>query len=90
MCVADDPVQGVYTLKEYIVHTHAKDGVQLTADPITWEERPLGQGGVEWKAYLAALRDIGYNGFLTIERETGEHPDEDIAKASAFLREMLM
>jgi sugar phosphate isomerase/epimerase len=29
MCAGDDPVQAVYTLKNYIVHTHAKDGVQL-------------------------------------------------------------
>lgn len=25
----DDPVQAVYTLKDYIVHTHAKDGRML-------------------------------------------------------------
>jgi len=29
MVTGDDPVQAVYTLKEYIVHTHAKDGVKL-------------------------------------------------------------
>ena len=29
MCAGDDPVKAVYTLKEYIVHTHAKDGKQL-------------------------------------------------------------
>ena len=27
MVVADDPVAGVHTLKDYIVHTHAKDGI---------------------------------------------------------------
>ncbi len=29
MVTDDDPVKGVYTLKDYIVHTHAKDGVLL-------------------------------------------------------------
>ena len=29
MCAADDPVEAVYTLKDYIVHTHAKDGIQV-------------------------------------------------------------
>lgn len=29
MVVADDPVEAVRTLGDYIVHTHAKDGVQL-------------------------------------------------------------
>ncbi len=29
MVTGDDPVQGVYTLKDYIVHTHVKDGKKL-------------------------------------------------------------
>ena len=29
MVVGDDPVAAVHTLKDYIVHTHAKDGVKL-------------------------------------------------------------
>ncbi|MCQ2433131.1 MAG: sugar phosphate isomerase/epimerase, partial [Clostridia bacterium] len=29
MVTQDDPVQAVYTLKDYIVHTHAKDGMNL-------------------------------------------------------------
>lgn len=29
MVTDDDPVQAVYTLRDYIVHTHAKDGVML-------------------------------------------------------------
>jgi sugar phosphate isomerase/epimerase len=103
MCAGDDPVQAVYTLKDYIVHTHAKDGIQLkpfdtrgTYAPtfygvpaIDWneviKEVPLGQGGVNWDKYLAALRDIGYNGFLTIERECGDTPSKDIGDAVKFL-----
>ena len=89
MCVADDPVQGVHTLGKYIVHTHAKDGVQLTANPVTYEELPLGKGGVEWDNYLMALHKIGFNGFLTIEREVGDNPEADIRMAADFLRERL-
>ena len=29
MVTGDDPVQAVYNLKDYIVHTHAKDGIKL-------------------------------------------------------------
>ena len=29
MVTDDDPVEAVYTLKDYIVHTHAKDGILL-------------------------------------------------------------
>jgi len=89
MVVADDPVAGVHTLSDYIVHTHAKDGVQLSADPLEWLEVPLGQGGVNWDEYLKALNATGFNGFLTIEREVGENPDADIKLAVEFLKERL-
>ena len=39
-----------------------------------------------WQAYLQALTDIGYKGFLTIEREVGDDPTSDIALAMDFLR----
>ncbi|HOJ47511.1 MAG TPA: sugar phosphate isomerase/epimerase family protein [Bacillota bacterium] len=89
MVAGDDPVQGVYILKEYIVHTHAKDGIKTTATPHGWQEVPLGQGGVDFDKYLAALNDIGYTGYLTIEREVGENPAADIAMAVDFLKEKL-
>jgi sugar phosphate isomerase/epimerase len=49
-------------------------------------ETPLGQGSVDFDAYLGALWDTGYRGFLTIERETGDDPAGDIAAAIRFLR----
>lgn len=87
MVAADDPVAGVYTLRDYIVHTHAKDGIK-TGDT-TWLELPLGQGGVDFDKYLAALNDIGFDGYLTIEREVGENPAGDIGMAVDFLKEKL-
>jgi len=89
MVVADDPVAGVHTLKDYIVHTHAKDGIQVSANPLQWEELPLGQGGVKWDDYLKALHAIGFDGYLTIERECGDTPEADIKLAANFLRERL-
>jgi len=89
MVVADDPVKGVHTLGKYIVHTHAKDGIQITADPLKWEEVPLGKGGVKWDEYLKALDAVGFSGFLTIEREVGDTPEADIRMAADFLRERL-
>ena len=105
MVTGDDPIQAVYTLKDYIVHTHAKDGIKLKesdrhevygffadggiGDLRIWEyfsEVPLGQGKVDFDRYLAALKDIGYDGFLTIEREVGEDPAADIKLAVDFLK----
>ena len=101
MVTGDNPAKAVHTLKDYIVHTHAKDGIKLLdrdpeiiygivngdagADP-AFLEVPLGEGSVPWKEYLQALTDIGYKGFLTIERECGDDPTADILKAVDFLR----
>ena len=105
MVTGDDPVQAVYNLKDYIVHTHAKDGRKLDdrdpeviyglrpGDPLVTSpafiELALGDGDVPFPAYLKALDDIGYHGFLTIEREVGDNPMADIEKAVNFLRERI-
>lgn len=101
MVTGDDPVQAVYTLRDYIVHTHAKDGRKLydldpeiiyrvvEDEPVTspaFIELPLGEGDVPFDAYLKALDDIGYRGFLTIEREVGDDPVRDIRAAVDFLK----
>ena len=105
MVTGDDPVKAVYTLQDYIVHTHAKDGVKYKeCDAVQvytafaeggldgmnigelFDEVPLGQGAVDFDAYHAALSDIGYDGYLTIEREVGGNPEADIRAAVEFLR----
>ena len=87
MVAGDDPVQAVSVLKDYIVHTHAKDGIKKPDG--SWQEVPLGKGGVDWPNYLKALKDIGYDGYLTIEREVGEDPAADIKLAVDFLKDHL-
>jgi sugar phosphate isomerase/epimerase len=82
-----DPVQGARDLAKYIAHTHAKDGIRpAEGKPL---EVPLGEGQVAWPAYLQALRDGGFDGFLTIEREVGDDPAADITAAVGFLRKQL-
>ncbi len=106
----EDPVYAVQTLAPYIVHTHAKDALNLhvgssarfyrlrnvdgtvrniSARAAGFREVPLGEGMVPWDEYLAALKEIGYDGFLTIEREVGEDPMGDITRAVTFLKEKL-
>lgn len=100
MVTGDDPVKAVHNLQRYIVHTHAKDGKQiffkdpeiiygLKKDVIVTDdsfiEVPLGEGSVVWADYLNALEEIGFKGFLTIEREVGDDPARDIRKAVEFL-----
>ena len=102
MVAGDDPVTAVHNLKDYIVHTHAKDGVMLErtnpefiygVTPMPedikgikfFREVALGTGGVNFTTYLKALEEIGYRGFLTIEREAGDQPAVDINIAKEHL-----
>ncbi len=108
MVTGDDPVEAVGILKEYIVHTHAKDGImRMKTDPeriydffaeggiedLRMEdyflETPLGQGSVHFPTYLKALEEAGFQGFLTIEREVGGNPEEDIRLAVDFLKRLI-
>lgn len=107
MCIGENPAEAVRNLRDYIVHTHAKDGIMLKktdtrklyipdishVNPENFSdyilETPLGQGNVPWKEYISALRSVGYDGYLTIEREVGETPSEDIALASEFLKQFI-
>ena len=106
MVTGDDPVVAVHNLKDYIVHTHAKDGVMLqrtnpeyiykvTPKPEDlhgisfFREVPLGEGSVDFAAYLNALDEIGYRGFLTIEREVGDDPAKDILIAKNHLMNII-
>ena len=52
-------------------------------------ELPLGQVGVNFDTYLPALKETGFNGFLTIEREVGADPEADIGRAVQFLAEKI-
>ena len=54
-----------------------------------FREVPLGEGDVEWSPYIQALEDVGFDGYLTVERETGADPVADIEKAVKFLMELL-
>ncbi len=108
MVVAEDAVHAVHTLKDYIVHTHAKDGIQLRKynpevvyhvvpmpedlakdSERAFEEVPLGTGSVDFPKYLAALDEVGFKGFLTIEREVGANPAADIKTAYTFLKKII-
>lgn len=56
MVAGDDPVQAVHTLKKYIVHTHAKDGVMLKGRVLSdFTGRPQLEEGVRQGRRYAEL-----------------------------------
>ena len=108
MVTGQDPVEAVEMLGEYIVHTHAKDGVMLKrTDPEIiydhfatggiealnvadyFHETPLGEGDVDFKNYIKALEKVGFNGYLTVERETGDNPIDDIKLAYNMVKSLI-
>ena len=63
---------------------------RIFAEPPTkFLEVPLGQGQVPWAEYIAALKKVGFDGFLTIERECGDDPAGDIKLAYDFLQKLI-
>lgn len=85
-----NPVDALEVFGEYVMGIHGKDGKYPTDGHMLGEEVPLGQGKVNYPAFVAKLKEIGYTGDITIEREiSGEEQKKDIAMAKAVLDELL-
>jgi len=69
-------------------HKFAEGGLEWAREAGNCREMPLGEGDVRWEEYLRALAEIGYDGYLTIEREA-KNGAADIRAAVVFLRELL-
>lgn len=81
-----NPINGVKKLGTHIVHTHAKDGWRRNGIN---EETPVGKGDVDWLAYLKALKEVNYQGFLCLEREKGPSPINDMKQGKEYLAALL-
>jgi L-ribulose-5-phosphate 3-epimerase len=75
-------------LGDKIVHTHAKDAREAGASR-TAQEVPLGHGDIDWLLYLGVLEELGYHGWLTIERESGDNRVAEVAAGVKFLRRLV-
>ncbi len=84
-----DPIEALEVVGPHLITVHAKDGIWPDADApgSLGREVPLGQGKVDFPAFLAILHKFGYEGPLFIEREA-EDPGtrlRDIARGKTFL-----
>ena len=87
---AKDGIMKKYRGPEYIYGIFATGGIEALASlSELFAETPLGQGSVRWLEYLKALQDVGYDGFLTIEREVSQNAKADIQLAVDFLQALL-
>jgi sugar phosphate isomerase/epimerase len=84
----DKPIEALETVRDYVRSCHCKDGVWPTEEGQLGEERPLGEGQVDIPAFVAKLKQIGYSGPLTIEREAGEDRIGDILRGKELLESL--
>ena len=85
-----NPVDAIDTIGEYVRDIHAKDGCYPTDGKSLGKETALGKGKVNFPALIGALKAIGYDGPITIEREiSGEQQTVDILAAKEMLEALI-
>jgi L-ribulose-5-phosphate 3-epimerase len=87
-----DPIAALDTLASYVITVHCKDGdwPPRAIGGALGAEQPLGQGSVGMERFITKLKEIGYEGPLTIERE-GADPARrrrDIVAGAELLRRL--
>ena len=84
-----NPVDALDVFGEHVCNIHGKDGVYSNDGYSRGWEVPMGEGKVNYPAFIRRLKEIGYDGDITIEREiSGEKQKRDIVSAIALLRRL--
>ena len=85
-----NPVDALDVIGPYVWGVHAKDGLYPTTGRALGREVPLGEGKVNIQRLVARLKELGYTGALTIEREIeGEEQIRDILRAKSLLDQLI-
>jgi sugar phosphate isomerase/epimerase len=87
-----EPIAALRKVGKYVKSVHCKDGKWSETPGQSWgQEVPLGEGDVGMENYLRTLKEIGYDGPLTIEREIPQEPERqkaEIGRAIGLLTEL--
>lgn len=85
-----NPVDALDVLGEYVMGVHGKDALYPTDGRKLGVETPLGKGKVNFPRLIARLKEVGYDGDITIEREiSGEDQKRDILLARELLKQLI-
>jgi sugar phosphate isomerase/epimerase len=81
-----DPLGALKKVGSYVRSVHCKDGTATKGTPgVDWGcEVAFGKGEIDAEGFLRTLKEIGYDGPLTIEREIPQEParqKEEISQA---------
>lgn len=84
------PLDAIDILGKYVRDIHAKDGCYPTDGKHLGEEKSIGDGIVNFPAFIEKLKKLGYDGPITIEREIhGDEQIRDILKAQEFIGKLI-
>lgn len=85
-----NPVDALDTIGTRVMGVHAKDGKYPSNGRNTGGEMPMGKGKVDFEGVISRLHELGYKGYITIEREIdGEQQIKDIREARVFLQTII-
>lgn len=85
-----NPIDALDVFGKYVRNIHAKDGEYPVNGRFLGEEKQMGQGRVNFPAFIRKLKEIGYERYITIEREiSGEQQINDIKNAKIYLERLL-
>lgn len=85
-----NPVDALDVVGHLVRGTHAKDGLFPTDPKKLGEEVPIGKGKANFPKLIPRLKELGYTGPLTIEREiSGPQQIEDIKKEKLYLENLV-
>lgn len=85
-----NPVDSLDVFGKYVKNLHAKDGTYPTDGSSLGNETAIGQGKVDFKGVISGLHALGYDGYVTIEREiSGEQQTKDILAARDYLTKII-
>ena len=76
-----EPIEALGKVGAHVRSVHCKDAKWAAKPGEQWgAETPLGEGDVGMENFLRKLRELGYEGPLTIEREIPEDPERQKAE----------
>jgi len=83
-----EPIGDLKKVGHKVRSVHCKDGIATKGTPeVDWgQEVPFGTGEVGAEQFLRTLKEVGYDGPLTIEREIPEEPDRQKAEIGQALK----
>ncbi|MBU0714019.1 MAG: sugar phosphate isomerase/epimerase [Verrucomicrobia bacterium] len=77
----------------YAAYVHFKDFIKVDDSKLPWGWNVtacgLGEGAVNHRACLEALRDAGYNGFVALEYEGVEDEQTGVPKSVAYMKRVM-